>query len=154
MKIIDLKKNVAAGKKYDERLAASLQRLDTVREELWNDLVALAMLGPWREWDEQQPAGTRVRFGPKELIESSDANVAALVRLHDRICEVVDELRGNHRDDLAPKANPQSGPTMGRPELADLRLSERDDAIDCSEEVSMAEENGRGEGAESRSSRR
>jgi hypothetical protein len=101
MKIIELKKHVAANKKYHERLAASLQRLETVREELWDDLVNLAMLGPWREWDEQQPVGTHVTFGAKELVESGDANLAALLRVHDWICETVSELRGGGGSPMA-----------------------------------------------------
>ncbi len=45
-------------------------------------------------WDEQQPVGTHVTFGAKELVESGDANLAALLRVHDWICETVSELRG------------------------------------------------------------
>ncbi len=37
---------------------------------------------------------THVTFGAKEPVESGDANLAALLRVHDWICETVSELRG------------------------------------------------------------
>ena len=93
-KVIDLKKHAAAGKRYQERLAQSIQRLDEAADALWDDVVNLTMTGPWREWNEQQPVGSVASFGPKEIMESGDPRIAALVRLCDQIHRTRAELRG------------------------------------------------------------
>jgi len=93
-KVIDLKKHVAADKQYQERLAESLQRLEESAAALKDDIINLTMLGPWREWNAKQPVGAQAHFGPKEILESGDANLAALLRLHEEIRRTAAEVRG------------------------------------------------------------
>jgi hypothetical protein len=70
-----------------------LRRLEYTGDAPWNDVVNLAMVGPWRERNEQQPPGARVRFGEQEQLESGDETVAALVRLHRPLRGTLADLR-------------------------------------------------------------
>jgi len=77
---------------YEKLLEETLQRLENAGGKLSNDLFSLAMLGPLREWNERQAAGTCVRLGTRQLLKSDDPKITALARLLDRIGEVLDEV--------------------------------------------------------------
>ena len=47
--VVDLVKRAALDEKYDALLEATLERLEQAGDALLDDLVNLAMLGPWRE---------------------------------------------------------------------------------------------------------
>ena len=98
--VIDLANRAALDKKCDELLDATLDRLEHAGDALLDDLVKLAMLGPWRDWDAEQQAGVVTHVGTRALAETNDPRIRALAELLDHAGNVLNELRkpGHHRE--------------------------------------------------------
>lgn len=76
--IIDLEQRAQVARLYREHLSETLQRLGTAADTLMEDVVNLAMLGPWSEWSEEQQLGAVSVISPEALAESGDPRVAQL----------------------------------------------------------------------------
>jgi hypothetical protein len=92
--IIDLAAKHAAGRVYRQLLAGTLGRLEAAADMLEEDLVNLAMRGPWRNWSEAQQMGAVANINDEALAECGDANVVALNQALRRLREVVVAVRG------------------------------------------------------------
>ena len=80
-KIINIDSYRSADQRYRETVSEMRSVLAETSEYLHGAAIDLAVNGPWREWDEQQPVGSDFFFSDQMLLESGDANVALLVRL-------------------------------------------------------------------------
>ena len=89
-KIRDIEKYRRAEKRYRDTVAQVRSFLSETSEQLHGMAVDLAVSGPWREWDEEQPIGTEFCFDHEMLLESGDSNVAALVRLSALLEQAID----------------------------------------------------------------
>ena len=96
--VVDLVKRAAQDEKYAAHLAATLDKLEQAGDALLDDLVKLAMLGPWREWNEVQPNGTVTQVGTRALAQTNDPRIRALAELLDHAGVVLQELRRGLRE--------------------------------------------------------
>ena len=90
--VVDLVKRAALDEKYDALLEATLERVQQAGDALLDDLVNLAMLGPWREWNEEQQMGAVERIGTDALGETDDPRIRALAGLLARAGEVLHDV--------------------------------------------------------------
>lgn len=80
-KIVDICSYRRADQRYRDAIEEVRSVLAETSECLHETAINLAVNGPWREWEEQQPVGSQFFFDDQMLLESGDANVAVLVRL-------------------------------------------------------------------------
>jgi hypothetical protein len=99
--VIDLTAKHAAQEIRRELLADTLQRLEAAADVLLEDLVNLAMRGPWRDWSAAQAVGTLSHVGCGALAECGDPTIvelnAALRRMREALA-AVREMQ-SHADD-------------------------------------------------------
>ena len=91
--VIDFAAHASSGQKYQGRLAETLQRLDSAADALMEDLVNLAMLGPWRDWSDEQQAGAVSHIDTQALMESGDDKIVLLTSLLRHMHDTVHELQ-------------------------------------------------------------
>ena len=80
-KIISIESYRRADQRYRDAVEEVRSVLAETSQYVHGAAIDLAVNGPWREWDEQQPVGSDFFFSDQMLLESGDANVAVLVRL-------------------------------------------------------------------------
>ncbi len=90
--VVDLVKRTALDEKYDALLEATLERVEQAGDSLLDDLVNLAMLGPWREWNEEQQMDAVERIGTDALGETNDPRIRALAGLLAHTGEVLHDV--------------------------------------------------------------
>ena len=95
--VIDLGVRASTGKKYQDRLAETLQRLDSAADVLMEDLVNLAMVGPWCDWSEEQQVGAVSNINTQAMMESGDDKIVMLTSLLRHVQETVGELQWSTR---------------------------------------------------------
>lgn len=91
--IIDLATKTIVDRLYRELLAETLKRLDSAADVLMEDVVNLAMRGPWRHWSEAQQMGAIANIGDRALVECGDANVVELNLALRRMRAAVEAVR-------------------------------------------------------------
>ncbi len=70
---------------YQRQVDGLIKYLNETAGEVFDRAVYLALEGTWREWSDDQAAGSEVRFTAEMLRECGDSNVAALAGL---ICAI------------------------------------------------------------------
>jgi hypothetical protein len=90
--IINLEQRAHAARLYRELLAESLRRLAAAADTLMEDVVNLAMLGPWSEWSEEQQVGAVSVISPEALAGSGDPRVATLTGALVAMRHAIEEL--------------------------------------------------------------
>lgn len=95
--VIDLGARATANQKYQERLAETLQRLDSAADVLMEDLVNLSMVGPWCDWSEEQQVGAISNISTQAMMESGDDKIVLLTSLLRQMHETVRELQWSTR---------------------------------------------------------
>jgi hypothetical protein len=89
--VIDLHATHSA--EYRKALEELLERLESMADELADETVSLAMVGPWRKWSDEQEVGTIVNVSAESLLESGDPRVVSLVHLVCAIRKAREELK-------------------------------------------------------------
>lgn len=79
--------------KFKELLAATLDRLARAADVLEEDLFNAAMVGPWRDFNEEQPTGAVVNLDPRALGETGDDRITQLHALLKAMRHAVRELQ-------------------------------------------------------------
>lgn len=79
-------------RRYQKKLAEVREGLWQRAEELHQSCLSLAMLGAWREWDEQTPVGEEVFFSEEALTQTSDKNVTGLMNLYVVLVDTIEWL--------------------------------------------------------------
>ena len=77
----------AVGRGRTERRGARENASDVLHDfadRILQEALAVALEGPWREWERSQPIGSRASFGADDLVASRDTEVMALVALSRR----------------------------------------------------------------------
>ena len=100
--VIDLTSKQEAERIRRELLADTLQRLEVAADVLLEDLVNLAMRGPWREWSEAQAVGTLSHVGCDALADCGDPTIVELNAALRRMREALATVR-----EVQSRANPQ-----------------------------------------------
>lgn len=92
--IIDLAAKAASDRLYSDLLAETLQRLDAAADMLMEDLVNLAMHGPWREWSDAQQTGAIANISEEALADCGDPRIVELALTIGRMREALETVRG------------------------------------------------------------
>jgi hypothetical protein len=79
-------------KQYRKELSEVVNQLTEMSSQIYSDMVNLALLGKWREWEEKQPIGAIFEFTEEMLRDTGDKNVDALAELMDKILNTKDAL--------------------------------------------------------------
>jgi hypothetical protein len=95
--IIDLAAKTATDRVYRDLLAETLQRLDAAADMLMEDLVNLAMHGPWREWSDAQQTGAVANIGEEALADCGDPRIVELTQALRKLREASEAVRGMAR---------------------------------------------------------
>jgi hypothetical protein len=91
--VIDLAAKQQSDRCYRELLGETLQRLDAAADMLMEDLVNLAMHGPWREWSEAQQVGAISHVDGNALADCGDPLIVELNGALRRMREAVETVR-------------------------------------------------------------
>lgn len=77
-KVIRLIDVVKRDEKYAEQMGAMVDRLEDAVIGLTEDLIGVAMAGPWAAWDAQQPVGTVADISLPALADVKDPRVRTM----------------------------------------------------------------------------
>jgi len=80
-KVIRLIDVVKRDEKYAEQVGEMVDHLEDAVVILTEDLVAVAMAGPWAAWDAHQPVGTEADISLPALADVKDSRVRAMALL-------------------------------------------------------------------------
>lgn len=90
--VIDLEQRAHVARLHREHLTGTLQRLTGAADTLMEDVVNLAMLGPWSEWSEEQQVGAVSVISPEALSGSGDPRIAKLTGALVAMRQAIEEL--------------------------------------------------------------
>ncbi len=71
----------SGGPGYGQMIARLKDDLKTIGDDLFDRAVFLAIEGVWKEWYDEQAAGSEQLLTEEMLFDSGDSNVAALITL-------------------------------------------------------------------------
>lgn len=92
-KIIHLKQ--ADSPMFQSLMADTLKRLEDAGDMLVEDVLNLAMLGPWKQWSDEQPVGACLPFDSMEALkETGDPRLTTMYSLYENIQHVLHTIRG------------------------------------------------------------
>jgi hypothetical protein len=91
--VIKLSKARKRSTKYAEQLGDLVDHLEDAVVILTEDLVDLAMAGPWATWDSQQPVGTEADISLPALADTRDGNVTRAALMLMDLTRVLREFR-------------------------------------------------------------
>jgi len=80
--------------KYQEKLSEILEQITEISTVMYENLFALACMGKWNEWDDQQPIGARIFIDEDMIRNTGDKNIDLLLEVWDKIEEVKEEILG------------------------------------------------------------
>lgn len=92
-KVIQLHEAVKLDEKYAERLGDLVDHLEASIDDLTTDVVNLAMVGPWREWDDDQAIGAIANIDLAALGDTKDLKVTVMAHLLMDMTKVLKMLR-------------------------------------------------------------
>lgn len=91
--VVSLAAHKQSAAKFDQNLEQTVQHLEDATVQLRDDLVNLAMAGPWKVWNAEQPTGAKVVVEVEKLLEVGDDRVKSLAELLAHAMTVLVELR-------------------------------------------------------------
>jgi len=91
--VVSLAAHKQSAAKFDKALEQTVQHLEDATVQLRDDLVNLAMVGPWKAWNAEQPAGAKVVVEVEKLLQVGDERVKSLAALLEHAMTVLVELR-------------------------------------------------------------
>ena len=97
--VVSLANYKKSTEQWDAALEATLTNLEAAVARLRTDLVNLAMVGPWREWNDAQPAGATAQIHTGKLLEVGDLRVKRLAQLLDYAEDTLVAFRGEAKDE-------------------------------------------------------
>ena len=80
--------------KYQEKLSEILEQVTEISTVIYENLFALACMGKWKEWDDQQPVGAKIFVDEDMIRNTGDKNIDLLLEIWDKIEEVKEEILG------------------------------------------------------------
>lgn len=105
----------ADSEEFSLQLREALDRLEAARDALSEDIVQLALLGPWAKWSDEQPVGTIMRFGRDALRQTGDPRIRTLCDACDEIHASLQSLARYRREpSKAPADRSHEGPNHPR----------------------------------------
>lgn len=70
-----------ANTEYQETLKQTIDLLDNIEADLFNQIVGLATSGKWKKWSDEQLIGSVFEFTEEMLRNTGDKNVDLLIEL-------------------------------------------------------------------------
>ncbi|HON77334.1 MAG TPA: hypothetical protein PK544_02490 [Spirochaetota bacterium] len=92
-KIYDLGKMRERSAEYNILIEDTREALKEMGDELFDMAVNIALEMVWKEWSDEQAAGTEIVFTENMLLECGDNNVSTLVNLIDAIEQTIKMLK-------------------------------------------------------------
>jgi len=95
-KIIDLNDYA----EYNKKLSEIMETVNSLSYEIYEGLFPLAVLNKWKEWDAEQPTGSKLNVDEEMLRNTGDKNIDILWELLDKVEEVIERIGvcENHQD--------------------------------------------------------
>jgi len=95
-KIINMKDYTA----YNKKLAEIIEDVDSLYDNVYDNLISLACLDKWKEWDESQPIGAICNFSENALRDTGDKNIDLLFEMLDKMVEVREKINVSKTKDI------------------------------------------------------
>lgn len=89
-KIIDIE---AYNHDYRDCLESTIKELTSIKNQLYDMMVYLALSGKWKEWEVKQPLGTEFTFDLNMLLDSGDKNIDEIFKLYEKTLETIENLK-------------------------------------------------------------
>ena len=77
---------------YNNKLSKIMELVDNLSSEIYEGLFPLAVMGKWKEWDADQPIGSKLHVDEDMLRNTGDKNIDILWELLDKVKEVVERI--------------------------------------------------------------
>lgn len=90
--LLTLKRRGESRKSYHDTVDNVRSSLKNTAENLFNICVRLAMLGAWKEWNDNTPVGSEIYIDGEALTQTSDKNVSGLMNLYEAIVDTIEWL--------------------------------------------------------------
>tara|TARA_R100000935_G_scaffold58100_1_gene93916 strand:+ start:653 stop:955 length:303 start_codon:yes stop_codon:yes gene_type:complete len=87
-KVIDINNK----KDYNDRLDKIITRLENIDKEIFGSMIELSTSDKWKEWSENQEAGTIITFEETMFENCADKNVLKLLELRRKLDSTILEL--------------------------------------------------------------
>jgi hypothetical protein len=69
------------------------KELASIKGQLYDMMVYLALSGKWKEWEAKQPIGVEFTFDLNMLLGSGDKNIDEIFKLYEKILETTENLK-------------------------------------------------------------
>jgi hypothetical protein len=101
-KIINLKDNA----EYNKKLSEIMELVNNLSGEIYEGLFPLAVTGKWKEWDADQPIGSKLHVDEEMLRNTGDKNIDILWELLDKVEDVIERIGIREIPESPKKFNP------------------------------------------------
>jgi hypothetical protein len=99
--------NIKDYAEYNRKLSAIMEKLNELSDEIYEGLFPLALLSNWKDWDEEQPIGSKLHVDEDMLRNTGDKNIDILWELLDMAEDVKDRIRVyKDKQDVPENFNP------------------------------------------------
>jgi hypothetical protein len=76
--------NIKDYTEYNQKLSAIMEKVTALSDEIYEGLFPLALFSNWKEWDSEQPIGSKLHVDEDMLRNTGDKNIDILWELLDK----------------------------------------------------------------------
>ena len=98
--VSEFKKYKRDSESYRELIEEVRKTLDSMAGVIHSSCVQLAMLGEWKEWNDKIPVGAVININDRDLAETADKNISALINLYRTTMEINEWLDLNNSEEF------------------------------------------------------